>query len=115
MAKAFKPLPDSFLYQTYSYLDGYMSGVYLLYDQGKLVYIGRSRHIPNRIPAHFPDKVFDRVYVHLCSYEKAIELENCLIYCYAPKYNLRCERKPDLWLSARDRAINARIRARYGP
>ncbi|MBR3862432.1 MAG: GIY-YIG nuclease family protein, partial [Clostridia bacterium] len=77
-------------------------GVYLMRDvRGKVIYVGKSRKLKNRVSQYFPNGeknyktarmvalVADFDYF-LCDTEiEALALENTLIKQYAPKYNIR--------------------------
>ena len=77
-------------------------GVYLMRDkQGKVIYVGKSRKLKNRVSQYFQNaekntktarmvaQVWDFDY-YLCDTEiEALSLENTLIKQYTPKYNIR--------------------------
>ena len=77
-------------------------GVYLMRDQqGKVIYVGKSRKLKNRVSQYFQNSdkgvktermislVRDFDY-YLCDNEmEALSLENTLIKQYSPKYNIR--------------------------
>ena len=77
-------------------------GVYLMKNaQGKVIYVGKSRKLKNRVSQYFQNSdkgiktermvsnVFDFDY-YLCDNEmEALSLENTLIKQYSPKYNIR--------------------------
>lgn len=77
-------------------------GVYIMRDkQGKVIYVGKSRKLKNRVSQYFQNsrkntKTFQMVaavddfeYI-LCKTEiEALTLENALIKQYSPKYNIR--------------------------
>jgi excinuclease UvrABC nuclease subunit len=63
-------------------------GVYFLYDNNELVYIGVSQDIAVRLASHRHTKEFNQVKIieeqdHL----KALKIESYFIYKYKPKYN----------------------------
>ncbi|MBP5236936.1 MAG: excinuclease ABC subunit UvrC [Clostridia bacterium] len=78
------------------------SGVYLMKDSsGKVIYVGKSRKLKNRVSSYFQDsqkniktekmvsRVCDFDYI-LCDNEiEALTLENSLIKQYSPKYNIK--------------------------
>ena len=64
------------------------SGIYVLYDDEEIVYIGKSTNIYNRIQQHKKDKVFTSVKSIIFKEEGNIDLyEPYLIKKYKPKYN----------------------------
>lgn len=63
-------------------------GVYALYHNEKVVYIGKSKNIKNRIVSHKKDKIFDFVKSIIFKDENLVNLyEPYLIQKYQPKYN----------------------------
>ena len=81
---------------------GLCPGVYLMRDkQGKVIYVGKSRKLKNRVSQYFQNaeknlktarmvaQVWDFDY-YICDTEiEALSLENTLIKQYTPKYNIR--------------------------
>ncbi len=78
------------------------SGVYIMRDrQGKVIYVGKSRKLKNRVSQYFQNGEKNRKTArmvsmvqdfdyYLCDNEmEALSLENTLIKQYAPKYNIR--------------------------
>lgn len=64
-------------------------GVYFLYRGDKLVYIGSSQDIINRIPTHFKTKEFDSYkYIEINGTIKVAKIETELIRKYKPDYNI---------------------------
>ena len=78
-------------------------GVYIMRDTaGKVIYVGKSRAIKNRVSQYFHEnsgngpktdamtsRIFDFDYI-LCDTEiEALTLENSLIKLYHPKYNIK--------------------------
>lgn len=78
-------------------------GVYIMRDiSGKVIYVGKSRTIKNRVSQYFHEnsgngpktdvmtsRIFDFDYI-LCDTEiEALTLENSLIKLYHPKYNIK--------------------------
>ncbi len=63
-------------------------GVYFLYDQGTLVYVGESNNIYGRIGQHIQsgEKKFDSFEIYPCNDRK--RLEGFLIETLKPKYNI---------------------------
>lgn len=64
-------------------------GVYFLYKNNQLVYIGQSTDILLRVRNHFKEKDFDSYSYFECELEKLNEVERFLIEKYTPKLN-RC-------------------------
>ena len=77
-------------------------GVYIMKDQnGKVIYVGKSRKLKNRVAQYFQNgvkniktqKMVSSVYefdYYVCSTEmEALSLENTLIKQYTPRYNIR--------------------------
>lgn len=64
-------------------------GVYFLYDNDNLVYIGQSVHIKLRIITHMREnkKKFNKCFFIKVSKEKLFEVETTLINKYKPIYN----------------------------
>jgi len=71
------------------------SGIYKLYNGGKLVYIGKSTNIGRRVKQHRSDSAF--LFDYVISYEIAVEdlevVETALIKKYKPVYNYKENRK----------------------
>ena len=65
--------------------------VYLLYRDTKLVYVGTSQNVYNRITQHKRDKRFNRVRVLPCRRDRKTYWERVLIDRYEPMYNWRIE------------------------
>lgn len=68
---------------------GSVSGLYFLFNNEKLVYIGKSSHIYRRVRTHIrqKQKQFNTFAVHKVSHN-VFELESKLIEIYKPKYNV---------------------------
>lgn len=72
-------------------------GVYLLYSNGEIVYVGKSKNILSRISTHFnchksrggveTKKEFDKVTVIECEIDEMDFIERILIDFLLPKYN----------------------------
>ena len=62
-------------------------GVYFLFDDDELVYIGQSENILSRIASHLNDKRFDSYNFIECQYGNLDALEAKYILKYNPKYN----------------------------
>lgn len=78
------------------------SGIYFLYDDDELVYIGQAYNITRRITDHILEatKKFNNVRYNLVPKELLTEVETTLIKALKPKYNVagingnvRCETK----------------------
>lgn len=69
-------------------------GVYLLYREGKVVYIGKSTHVPSRVRVHArSNKIkFDKVMVVYCLTPELDGLEHRLIAEHWPDFNNSNER-----------------------
>lgn len=69
--------------------DNYESGtvVYFLCQTGKVVYVGQSINLTQRIQAHQSNKDFDSVYYIRVPMNKLTEVEHSLIELLKPKYN----------------------------
>lgn len=65
------------------------SGVYILYCEGEIVYVGQSRHVPTRILRHVQDNrlIFDAVSVIYLPPEKLLEEEAKMIDRLFPRDN----------------------------
>lgn len=68
-----------------------LSGVYVLYRKGIVVYVGKSTQLISRLTAHKRDKRFtyDRVLVHYCTGEEMDKVELIFINQYLPEFNRR--------------------------
>lgn len=77
-------------------------GVYLMKDeQGKIIYVGKSRKLKNRVSQYFQNSAKQvktaRMVAHVCDFDyflcateiEALALENTLIKQHTPKYNIR--------------------------
>ena len=77
-------------------------GVYIMKDKrGKVIYVGKSRKLKNRVSQYFQDSkknlktmkmvsLVDDFDYYLCDTEmEALTLENRMIKQYAPKYNIK--------------------------
>lgn len=74
--------------------ESYGGGVYFLFDDEELVYIGRSQDIAKRLDQHQHSKKFDHYSFIECDGDERDELEADLIRLHKPKYNA-------CWLSGR--------------
>jgi hypothetical protein len=77
------------LYSISQPLESSLIGIYFLFSDDELVYIGKSLSIYARIGNHCADveKQFNRVSIFLCSIEELDDLECKYILKYKPKYN----------------------------
>lgn len=76
--------------RNYAYL------VYVLIDNNKIVYVGRSTNLKARLRQHRKDKVFDRFEYKICAnHNEMKDLEALLIQQFKPKYNVRVEKRSD--------------------
>jgi len=65
-----------------------LNGIYILYNNDEIVYIGKSNNIKNRISQHRKDKQFDRVKSIIFKNDGDIDLyEPYLINKYKPRHN----------------------------
>jgi hypothetical protein len=62
--------------------------IYKLYDRGKLVYIGQTISLLERLGCHKKTKKFDDVEIYMCSFCENVDfIENGLIGKYLPELN----------------------------
>ena len=68
-----------------------LSGVYLLYLDDILVYVGKSTHVPQRVMDHKRSRrlQFNRVMVHWCEVAELDKLEFQTIRSLQPTHNVR--------------------------
>jgi hypothetical protein len=66
-------------------------GIYFLCQQGKIVYVGQSVNVAQRIVTHMTEKQkeFDEIYFIPCHPNNLNTFEAALIRFFAPKYNAR--------------------------
>lgn len=86
-------------------------GVYFLFREEEVVYVGSSKNIASRIATHIKTKSFDSYSKIHCNPEDMLDLEFEYIVEYVPIYNLNlpdCNKKHE-WLSFRNNN-NARIK-----
>lgn len=62
-------------------------GIYLLYSNDELIYIGQSKFCERRIYEHLKTKMFDEYKIIRKEEESLNELEACAIVLLKPKYN----------------------------
>lgn len=78
--------------------DTIKSGVYFLFRENELIYIGMSSHIPTRIASHRTNgREFDKYYVIWCELADAYRLEESLIMAFMPMQNKVYNRNSDLY------------------
>jgi hypothetical protein len=66
----------------------FVVGIYFLYDNNELVYIGKSTNIHIRINTHRKNKQFDSYSILKCCEDDLKIYERILINKYLPKYNI---------------------------
>lgn len=66
---------------------GYPSGVYFLCQDEKVVYVGQSVKPSSRIPHHYKDKKFNKVFLLPVPEERLLQIENDYIRKFEPLYN----------------------------
>lgn len=66
---------------------GYPSGVYFLCQDEKVVYVGQSVNPSSRIPHHYKDKKFNRVFLLPVPEKRLLEVEYRYIRQFEPLYN----------------------------
>ena len=64
------------------------TGLYFLYSNNDLVYIGKTKFLYSRIDFHLKDKVFDACYFIRMDESLLMDEESRLILKHKPKYNL---------------------------
>ncbi len=64
-----------------------MCGVYVLYRNAEVIYVGQSIDVLGRIAQHYLRMKFDCVKVHCCAPDKLLSIESELITLYQPKHN----------------------------
>ena len=64
--------------------------VYRLWQEDKLVYVGQTNCLAERIGSHLKDKVFDSfdIYTHIENIQVRLAIEKRLIEEHRPKYNI---------------------------
>jgi hypothetical protein len=67
------------------------AGVYLLYYQSVVVYVGQSICPYQRIYQHIKDKLFDEFRVMHCAKNRRMYWEERLMKHFQPKYNKTCK------------------------
>lgn len=72
-----------------THLFEHVSGVYILYENNIIVYIGQSTNIVQRVNKHRSDNrfCFDKVLVHWCTSDELDTLEFKYINQHRPKFN----------------------------
>ena len=80
--------------------------VYLLYDQGALVYVGQSKTPSSRVLQHRRDKTFDSFKILRCRPERRMYWEDRLIYKFRPKYNKQMSNKARMFPAKRRKIMS---------
>lgn len=71
----------------YKVSDVLMPCIYFLFDNGNVVYVGKTEYGLKRILCHISDKKFDNVKIKVFNKELLDEKETYYIAKYNPKYN----------------------------
>ena len=87
--------------------------VYLLFDQGVLVYVGQSKTPSSRVLQHRKDKIFDSFKILRCRPNRRMYWEDRLMQKFRPKYNKQMSNGARKW-AAKPRKILA-PQAPYNP
>lgn len=78
--------------------DTIKSGVYFLFRENELIYIGMSSHIPTRIASHRQNgREFDKYHVIWCELADAYRLEESLIMALHPRQNKVFNKESDFY------------------
>lgn len=85
-------------------------GVYFLFDENVVVYIGQAINILRRITEH-TDKTFTSYSYIECSIAEMNELERKYIETYSPKYNIMLNKTP---LVVEDKEFNLTLKVNLG-
>ena len=80
--------------------------VYLLYDQGALVYVGQSKTPSSRVLQHRRDKTFDSFKILRCRPERRMYWEDRLIYKFRPKYNKQIANRSRMFAAKRTKIMS---------
>lgn len=70
-----------------------MTGIYFLLLNNKVVYIGQTKNLKQRISSHKGKKKFDSFRVFPCNVEKLLMYERRWIVKFQPEYNIRKKNK----------------------
>lgn len=70
-------------------------GVYFLVRDGRVVYVGKSTHVPGRLFCHSREKPHDHVYILYAEEQDLDDIEISLIWVLRPLLNRRVSRPPD--------------------
>lgn len=71
-----------------------VKGVYFLFKDGELVYIGQSCNIYSRLAVHLADKNFDQFsFIEVRNSAERIKKEKYLIQKFKPRYNKEVSNK----------------------
>lgn len=71
----------------YKVSDVLMPCIYFLFDNGNVVYVGKTEHGLKRVLCHISDKKFDNIKIKVFNKELLDEKETYYIAKYNPKYN----------------------------
>jgi predicted GIY-YIG superfamily endonuclease len=71
--------------------------VYLLFDQGVLVYVGQSKTPSSRVLQHRKDKIFDSFKILRCRPSRRMYWEDRLMQKFRPKYNKQMSNGARKW------------------
>lgn len=64
-----------------------ITGVYFLFYNDVLVYVGQSTNVEKRLMSHFSSKVFDKYHYIKCDEDRLLEVEKHYIDKFKPFYN----------------------------
>ena len=87
--------------------------VYLLYDQGALVYVGQSKTPSSRELQHRRDKTFDSFKILRCRPERRMYWEDRLIYKFRPKYNKQMSNKARMFPAKRKKIMSEQAQVAF--
>jgi hypothetical protein len=90
------------------------SGIYFLIQDGEIVYVGKSIHIPLRLRDHKRNgKIYSHVFFVECQKEDLDELERHYIQTFLPRLNIALKRQAEIKKQAavkRQRKETVRVR-----
>ena len=87
--------------------------VYLLYDQGELVYVGQSKTPSSRVLQHRRDKTFDSFKILRCRPERRMYWEDRLIYKFRPKYNKQIANRSRMFAAKRRKIMSEQAQVAF--
>lgn len=87
--------------------------VYLLYDQGALVYVGQSKTPSSRVLQHRRDKTFDSFKILRCRPERRMYWEDRLIYKFRPKYNKQIANRSRMFAAKRRKIMSEQAQVAF--